>query len=37
MLTTSELPLFGQQQHIHIVMFLQGSCEHGTLTAEQED
>lgn len=36
-LTMSQLPLLWQQQHIHIVMFLQSSCEHGTLAAEQED
>lgn len=33
----SQLSLFGQQQHVHIVMFLQSSCEDGTLAAEQED
>lgn len=36
-LTMSQLPLLWQQQHIHIVMFLQSSCENSTLTAEQED
>lgn len=36
-LTMSQLPLLWQQQHIHVVMFLQSSCEHSTLAAEQED
>lgn len=35
-LTTSQLPLLGQQQHIHILMLLQSSCEDGALTTEQE-
>lgn len=33
----SQLLLLRQQQHIHIVMFLQGSCEYSTLTAEEKN
>lgn len=35
-LTMSELLLFGQHQHIHVAMCLQGSCEDSALAAEQE-
>lgn len=32
-----QLPLLGQQQHVHVAVLLQGGGEDGALAAEQED
>ena len=35
-LTVPQLPLLGQQQHVHVVVLLQGGGEQRPLAAEQE-
>ena len=36
-LTVAQLPLLGQQEHVHVVLLLQGGGQHGPLAAEQEE